>query len=65
MRGGGHTGPVEARKWATEAHRAGHEVYVEALDWTATGKASISEGDVKAEWRVDGVDWAGWKRCGY
>ena len=51
--------PVEAWKWATEAHRAAHEVYVESLNWTATGKASISEGDLPEKWRIEGVDWAG------
>jgi recombination protein U len=50
--------PVEAWRWAVEAHRAGHEVFVEALNWTATGKASISAKDLPDEWRVDGYDWA-------
>lgn len=50
--------PVEAWKWANEAHRAGHEVKVEDLNWTATGKASINEKELKPEWRVDGYDWA-------
>lgn len=50
--------PVKAWKWACEAHRAGHEVYVEEIDWTATGKASINEKEMKAEWMVDGTDWA-------
>ena len=50
--------PVEAWKWAVEAHRAGHAVYVEALNWTATGKASINMKELPAEWRVDGYDWA-------
>lgn len=50
--------PVKAWKWACEAHRAGREVYVEDIDWTATGKASINEREMKAEWMVDGTDWA-------
>lgn len=50
--------PVKAWKWAEEAHRAGHEVYVEELDWRATGKASINEKEMKAEWAVKDTDWA-------
>jgi len=50
--------PVEAWRWAVEAHRAGHSVYVESLGWTATGKASINIKELPAEWRVDGYDWA-------
>ena len=50
--------PVEAWRWAVEAHRAGHSVYVESIDWTATGKASISEKEMRPEWRVEGYDWA-------
>lgn len=51
--------PVRAWRAAIEAHRRSESVYDAELGWTATGKASISEGDVKAEWRVDGVDWVG------
>ncbi len=50
--------PIEAWKWADEAHKAGHSVYVESIDWTATGKASISEKEMRPEWRVEGYDWA-------
>jgi recombination protein U len=50
--------PVEAWKWAVEAHRAGHEVLAKRLGWTATGKASINVKELPAEWRVDGYDWA-------
>lgn len=50
--------PALAWKWAEEAHRAGHEVYVEELGWKATGKASINEKEMKAEWAVKGTDWA-------
>jgi recombination protein U len=50
--------PVKAWRWAVEAHRAGHSVYVESIDWTATGKASISEKEMRPEWRVEGYDWA-------
>lgn len=53
-----YTIPVQAWMWACEAHRAGHAVYVEELDWTATGKASINEKELKTEWRVQGMDWA-------
>lgn len=49
--------PTKAWIKADEAHRAGHEAYVEALDWTATGKASINEKELKPEWAVKGVDW--------
>ena len=49
--------PVTAWRWAIEAHRAGHEVYVEALGWTATGKASINIKDLPEEWKADGCDW--------
>lgn len=51
--------PVRTWRAAIEAHRRSESVYDAELGWTATGKASISEGDVKAEWRVDGVDWVG------
>ena len=51
--------PVEAWRWAVEAHRAGHEVWVDGLRWMATGKASINEKELKPEWRVEGYDWAG------
>jgi penicillin-binding protein-related factor A (putative recombinase) len=50
--------PAAAWRWADEAHRAGHAVYVEELGWRATGKASINEKEMKPEWRVDGTDWA-------
>ena len=50
--------PAAAWRWADEAHRAGHEVYVEELEWKATGKASINEKEMKAEWAVKGTDWA-------
>lgn len=50
--------PVEAWRWAVEAHRAGHEVCVESIGWTATGKASINMKELPAEWRADGYDWA-------
>ncbi len=50
--------PVEAWRWAVEAHGAGHGVYVESVGWTATGKASISMKELPDEWRVDGYDWA-------
>jgi recombination protein U len=50
--------PALAWKWAEEAHRAGRAVYVEEIGWTATGKASINEKEMKAEWAVDGTDWA-------
>ena len=49
--------PAKAWRWAVEAHRAGHEVLVRELGWTATGKASFNENDLPAEWRVDGYDW--------
>lgn len=50
--------PALAWKWAEEAHRAGHAVYVEEIGWTATGKASVNEKEMKPEWRVNGTDWA-------
>lgn len=50
--------PIEAWKWANEAHKAGRSVYVDGVGWTATGKASISEKEMLPEWRVDGYDWA-------
>lgn len=50
--------PVEAWRWAHEAHRAGHEVYVKDVDWTATGKASINVKDLPERWKVEGYDWA-------
>lgn len=50
--------PALAWKWAEEAHRAGHAVYVEEIGWTATGKASINEKEMKEEWAVEGTDWA-------
>ena len=50
--------PAAAWRWAVEAHRAGRKVTVNGLGWTATGKASMNEKDLKAEWRVDGYDWA-------
>lgn len=50
--------PVEAWRWANEAHRAGHEVHVERLEWTATGKASINMKELPREWKVNGYDWA-------
>lgn len=49
--------PVAAWRWAIEAHRAAHEVYVEELDWTATGRNSINEKDLPQAWRVEGTDW--------
>lgn len=58
LRGRGYNRiPVAAWRWAIEAHRAAHEVYVEELDWTATGKASINEKDLPQAWRVEGTDW--------
>ena len=50
--------PVKAWRWADEAHRAGRAVYVEEIGWTATGKASVNEKEMKPEWRVNGTDWA-------
>lgn len=49
--------PIRAWRWAVEAHRAGHSIYVEELDWTATGKNSLNEKEMKEEWRVEGCDW--------
>jgi recombination protein U len=49
--------PMTAWRWAVEAHRAGHSVYVEGIDWAATGKASLNEKDMRKEWLLDGVDW--------
>ena len=49
--------PIRAWRRADEAHRAGHSIYVEELDWTATGKNSINEKEMKDEWRVEGCDW--------
>lgn len=49
--------PIRAWRWAAEAHRAGHSIYVEELDWTATGKNSLNEKEMKDEWRVEGCDW--------
>lgn len=49
--------PIRAWRWAVEAHRAGHSIYVEELDWTATGKNSLNEKEMKDEWRVEGCDW--------
>lgn len=50
--------PIEAWKWAVEAHKAGREVRCTGLNWTATGKASINMKELPAEWRVEGYDWA-------
>ncbi len=49
--------PIRAWRWAVEAHRAGRGIYVEELDWTATGKNSMNEKEMKEEWRTEGCDW--------
>lgn len=49
--------PGKVWYWAAEARRARQKVALETFDWTATGKASINVGEMREEWRVDGVDW--------
>ena len=50
--------PIRAWRWAVEAHKAGRSVYVDDMDWTATGKNSLNEKEMKEEWKVEKCDWA-------